>query len=110
MMRLSELDSVRPDLEKWIVGMAGKMGETAICLSIFTDDYKKGIDSLLQFSVAVMMDKPIFLLVPEGTTVPERVKRVADGIEFYQKDSDGKSIKEASIRLLRQATEKGFTE
>lgn len=110
MRRLPELDSMRPDLEKWIVGMADRMGESAICLSIFTDDYKKGIDSLLQFAVAVMLDKPIFLLVQEGTTIPERVKRVADGIEFYKRDADGSSLKEASTRLLRQATEKGFTE
>lgn len=109
MRRLTELDPIRADLEKYVEGMAGQMGDSAICLSLFTEDYKKGLDSMLQFAVAIMLDKPIFLLVKKGTAVPEKVKKLADGIEFFD-EHDKKSLETASRKLLSLAQQKGFVE
>jgi hypothetical protein len=107
MNRLNELDPIRPELEKWIEGTAQKMGDSAICLSIFTKDYKKGIDSLLQFAVAVMLDKPIYLLAPDNVTIPEHIKKIASSIEVY-KEGDGQGFEAAAQRLLATAQSKGF--
>jgi hypothetical protein len=98
MNRLSELDSIRPDLERWIEGTAQKMGDSAICLSIFTKNYKKGIDSLLQFAVAIMLDKPLYLLAPDNVEIPQHVKKIASSIELY-KEGDPKSFEDAGLRL-----------
>jgi hypothetical protein len=95
-------------MEKWIVSTAQKMGSSAMCLMLFTEDYARGMDFLLQFALAVVMDKPIYLLVEEGVKVPEHVKRVASAIEFY-KPNDHQSMNAATTRLLAAATGKGFS-
>jgi hypothetical protein len=95
-------------MEKWIVQTAQRMGSSAICLNIFTKDYASGMDSLLQFALAIMLDKPIYLLAEEGVVVPEHVKRIASAIEFYKPDDDGESMKAATLRLLAAAQAKGF--
>jgi hypothetical protein len=109
MSHLCELDPIRRELEKYVVGMAGQMGGCAICLSLFTDNYKKGLDSMLQFAVAIMLDKPIYLLVKKGTVVPEKVKKLADGIEFFD-EHDKDSLEKASRKLFLLAQQKGFVE
>lgn len=108
MRRLLELDAMRPELEKWIETTASKMGDSAICLSIFTKDYKKGIDSLLQFAVAIMLDKPIYLLAPDNIEIPEHVKKIASAIELY-KEGDRDSFNAASTRLMTTYKAKGFS-
>lgn len=108
MNRIKELDRMRSSLEEHVKSTAQKMGSSAFCIALFTDDYTKGIDSLLQFSIAIMLDKPIFLLVPDSVRIPEKVKRVVDGIEFY-KYGDEDSAHKASTKLIQQATEKGFS-
>lgn len=108
MRRLHELDPQRPQLEQYVRTTAQRMGESAIVMTIFTKDYAKAIDALLQFSVAIMLDKPIFLLAPEGQDIPQKVRAIAEGIEFY-KDGDTKSMEAATTRLMAMATSKGFT-
>lgn len=107
MRQLHELDPIRPDLEKYVNGVTRQMGESAIVLSLFTDDYKKGLDAMIQFSLAIMLDKPIFLLVKKGTVVPDKVKKLADGIEFFD-EHDKVSFEKATRRLLQLAQQKGF--
>src|SRR3974390_3672302 len=102
MKRLTQLDPMRKQLVAFAEQTAERMGESAVVISLFTDDYKEGIDSLLQFSIALMLDKPLFFIAPEGTKIPEKVKLVADGIEVYNKD-DKESPKEAKIRLMHRA-------
>lgn len=108
MNRIPELDAHRPELEKWVRGMAQKMDGSAICLSIFTKDYAKGLDSLLQFAVAVMMDKPLYIIAPDSVTIPEHIKKIASAIEVF-KENDHASFKVATDRLLAAAKEKGFS-
>lgn len=102
--RRSELDDIREDLEIFVEKTAAHIGDSSICVSIFTDDYKKGLDSLLQFAIALMLDKPIYLLVREGTFVPDKIRRIADGIEFYRDELDAL---DACRRLLEKAQRHG---
>lgn len=92
-------------LKPWVESTAEKMGQSAICMNIFTEDFGKDIGSLIQFSLAVMLDKPIYLLAPEGRKIPELVKKVASGIEFYIPENQD-SMHAATHRLLAQAKEK----
>ena len=102
------IDPQRTEIVRYAQTTAERMGQSAFVLQLFTDNFAKGIDSLVQFAVAVMLDKPVFILAPEGTRIPEKVKRMADGIEFYVPDSQA-SMREATNRLIALATEKGFS-
>lgn len=107
MRLLTELDPLRKNLEPWVEDMAYKMGESAFSLTLFTDNFAKGIDSLLQFAVAVMLDKPILLLVPTGVVVPETVKRIAVAIEYC--DMNDKAAMDTAVkRLITIAKEKAI--
>jgi hypothetical protein len=108
MRRLPEIDGIRAELEPWVEGMARNMGESATCLTLFTNNYAKGIDSLLQFAVAVMLDKPIYLMVERGTHLPEHVKKIAAAIEYCE-PGDLDSMKRASERLIHIAQQKDFS-
>ena len=90
------------DLEEYAERTAAKMGESAMCLTLFTDSYIKDIGATIQMACAIMMDKPIYLCVERGTPVPEKIKRIADGIEYF----DGKEdAMRASRVLLEKAME-----
>ena len=107
MKRFRELDTHRKDLEKRIADISEKMGASAVCLTLFNDSYGKDVDSLLQFALMIMMDKPFFLLVPKASKIPDHVLRMADGIEFYE-PGDEASFNSATLKLMTQATSKGF--
>jgi hypothetical protein len=94
-------------LKPWVESTAERMGESVICLNVFTDDYGKDVQSLIQFSLAIMMDKPIFLLAPKGRKIPKLVERIAEGIEFYNEGNKA-SMQAATTRLLTAAKQKGF--
>jgi len=96
----------RKKLVEYVERTAKSLKESVVCLSLFTDDYKKGIDAIIQFGLALMLDKPIYLIVAEGTQIPEKVKRVVDGVRYF-KIGDVESAKLAADELLLEATEKG---
>ena len=54
--------------------------------------------SALQLGIAVMLDKPIGLLVPFGVEVVDNLKRLAKGIEYFHLD-DTVSMQGATKRL-----------
>jgi hypothetical protein len=107
MKRLNELDPIRDQLVKFAEDTASRMGESAFVLSLFINNYKDGIDSLIQFSIALMLEKPLFFLVPDNVKVPKKLEQIADGIERY-KDGDMKSAQEATMRLMKKAQQQGF--
>jgi hypothetical protein len=95
------VDEITQDLIEYTEKIAQKMGQSAVCLSLFTDNYKKSPESLLQFAVAIMQDKPIYLLVRQGTEIPEKVRRVADGIEYFD-SLDADSMIDASQNVVKK--------
>lgn len=105
MNRIKELDAIREDLCEYAEKMAKRMGESAVCLSLFTENYKKGIDSLIQLVVAIMLDKPLYLLVEKGTVVPDKIKRIADGLEYVDMENPDETFA-ATQRLLEKAKER----
>lgn len=109
-MRQTKIISVEQaaEMRPRVESTAERMGESAICLNIFTEDYGKDIPSLIQFALCLLLDKPLFLLAPEGRKIPESVKKVASGIEFFV-PNDNASMQAATHRLLAKAQQKGFS-
>jgi hypothetical protein len=66
-------------------------------------DIRREPAAALQFAAAVLLDKPIYVLVPEGEALPPRVQLLATGVEYYTR-GDADSLKRATIRLLSKAT------
>lgn len=55
-----------------------KLEESAVSLTIYTG--KMDVKLAVELGAAVLLDKPIILMVEPGTKVPERLVRVADRI------------------------------
>lgn len=96
---------------RWVRDAVKRNGEamerSTFVLSIFTGNYNKDPIAVLQFGLAVCLDKPIVLLVPNGVEIPENVRKVATAIEFYVA-GDRKSMEDATARLMEIA--KGKTD
>lgn len=86
-----------------------KINDSAIFLSLFTEGYKKDPVALLQFSIAIIENKPLFFVVEEGTELKDGIKRLAHGIEYYKKNEKG-SVERATDRILKKAERMGFFE
>jgi hypothetical protein len=56
---------------------------------------------LLRLGLAVYMDKPIYLLIPESVAlkVPDNLKRLARGYHVYR-DGDREDMEKAMFRLI----------
>ena len=80
---------------------AEKIGDSAVFLALFNEAMLKDPLCLMQMGIAIYMDKPIYLLVPEGAEIPLNLRRVAVRIEYFKRDpSDMASIQDATTRLL----------
>jgi len=80
-----------------------KMTQSAMCLVLFTEHYEKDPVALMQFALAILLDKPLYLTVPRGRLIPANVRAVAAGLEEYE-DGNLEDLKRATERLLGKAT------
>jgi nucleoside 2-deoxyribosyltransferase len=72
--------------------------QTDIYLAIFTDSFIYEERCMFEIGLAMLQDKPIMLVVLDGTQVPEHLKKIAT-IE-YAKRGCSESVKAASSKLL----------
>src|SRR5262245_52293510 len=74
---------------------------SAVFVVMFNETMIDEVIPLIQMGLAVYMDKPVYILVPESKVlqIPENVRRIARGLEVY-KDDDLDSLKDATLRLM----------
>lgn len=85
---------------------AERIEQSEIFMALFNDAMRSDPVCLMQIGLAIYMDKPIFVLVPEGTEIPNNLLSVARRIEYFKGDAkDMTSIKQATDRLLRDYKE-----
>ena len=89
-------------MAEYLEDVVEKMGKCVCTAVLFTDNYKDSIEGWLQFGASIMLNKPIFLMVSEGTEIPEKVRRVADKIVFF---GANKSLEDASLELKKFVNE-----
>lgn len=88
-----------PDLSKmaaYLEKTVEAMGRSSVVCTLFTNNYKESVQAWLEFSASVMLDKPIFLLVPEDVVIPKKVQLIADRIVRY---GPNKSLEDATKEL-----------
>ena len=86
--------------EKAMRDLIYKIKSSVFFLSIFDDPCKADVDVLIQFAYAIMLDKPIYMLVKEGSKLPENIRRLARGIEVFASPED---VTLAGKRLIERA-------
>lgn len=74
--------------QEYLKDLHEKLLHSGTYLGIFSDDFKENPKCLIEIGMAVMLDKPIYLFVPVGTSIPENMKRLARGIEYYTSEED----------------------
>lgn len=58
-----------------------EISSSTIYLSIFTENFTRDPVCLIQLALAVILDKPIMILVADGTKVPKNIIRLAHRID-----------------------------
>lgn len=83
------------------------MERSHIFLQLFTPGIRADPIALMQIGLAVVLDKPILLLVQEGIEIPDNVRRLARYLEEvdFRKDRDYET---ATRRLMAFAVEEGL--
>lgn len=84
---------------------AAMMEHCGVFLALFSKAYEKDPTALMQLGLAVVLDKPLLILVEGETPVPENVRRLARVIERYTGLDD---LDIATKRLLERARELGL--
>ena len=76
------------DKETWYEQIAAKLLKSDIYLALVTNNFLKSSKCATEIGLAILLDKPISLAVQEGTYIPEKLKRIADYIEYYKGPDD----------------------
>jgi len=97
-MNSEELDKLKIVIEK----SYPKIFKSAFFLGICTQDFCQDPVCLIQLSLAILLDKPLFFLIEKGTRIPKNLLRILQGYEFYEKN-DRDSAKCAMLKLMRKA-------
>lgn len=92
----------RRELERWAKRATDGLANSAVMLSLFTESVEKDPIPVLQLGYALVLDKPIVIVAPEGRHIPWGIRRVARAIEFYD-PADTTSLQAAALRALKAA-------
>lgn len=76
-----------------------KVSESAAFISLFTEAYQRDPKALMEFGMAIVLDKPVYLLVQTGTPIPDNVFRLARAIEYFDAEDD---VELATRRLIQR--------
>lgn len=94
------------DLKRWTQRVTKGQKESACFLELWSDklreDPSKEPISLMQLGYAMILDRPIVIVAPMGSNVPENIRRVARAVEFFHPD-DEQSLQSATLRALQAA-------
>ena len=91
-------------LKKAVKESAGKIADSDVFVSIFSESYQKDPVCLIQLALSILIDKPIYLLIVKGTKTPKGLIRIAAGYVFCE-DGSEESVRIAS-KILKAKIEK----
>ena len=68
-------------------------------IGLCSESYVEDPICLIQLSLSILMDKPIFLLIEKGCKPSKNLIRILEGYEFYD-EGDNMSVEEAMKSLI----------
>jgi hypothetical protein len=93
-------------LADWTRKVTRGQKDSAVFLNLWSDtmatDPSSDPGPVMQLGYAMLLDKPIVIVAPHGSTIPDNVRRVAKAIEFYE-DGNLDSCHAATVRALTVA-------
>lgn len=79
--------------------------QSKVFISLFSKNLRSDPIPIIQLGYAIMLDKPIYLIVLDGEKVPENIKRVAMHIEYIKDRNDKNELKNAIDKLAKMFKE-----
>lgn len=80
------MDNMSDDAKAWLKRTAdaskAKIEESHVFAGVVTGNFLKDPVCILQVGCAVLMDKPIVLIVDKGVKLPQKIVKIADLIEY----------------------------
>ncbi len=94
------------DLVRWAQTATRGIAESSIFLQLFSqgmaDDPLDDPIPVIQLGYAILKDLPIVIVAPRGARIPEKLRRMADTVAFYDRE-DEESLQVAVKEALREA-------
>jgi len=78
-----------------------KINKSHVFMAICSQNYIDDPICLMQLGLALLLDKPLFLIFHKDFKPPKNLIRALSGYEFA-KDDDAQSYKEASERIVQK--------
>ena len=94
-----DLEYLREVAESSYKGIKESGCQCVLFLAIGSNDYHKNPVPLIQFAIAMFLDKPIGFLSIKGAKIPENIKKIA---YIEECDDNKKSVEAATKRLLKR--------
>ena len=94
------------ELEKWARKATVGVRESATFMSLWNEkmmtDPLSDPQVIVQIGLAMLLDKPIIIVAPQGARIPENVKRVARSLKYYV-PGDMPGLEAATRAALQEA-------
>lgn len=81
----------------------GPLRESGIFLAIFSTDYVKDARAVLELGLAILLDKPIALVIRPGQVIPTNIRRLAVAVEELDPDRPDAPAARAAIERITAA-------
>jgi hypothetical protein len=87
--------------EQWARRALKGVQESATFVQLYTPTFDPAKDPAyaLQLGAAILLDRPIIILAPEGATIPPKLRAIANSLQFFLPD-DPASCERATRRGL----------
>src|SRR5262245_21881533 len=92
------------DYEEFTEKSAERIGGATALICPWEKSLHKNVAGVIQLALAVLLDKPLYLLIPRGVPIGAKLKALADGIEYFDLGDLNSQI-DAGKRLLLRALE-----
>lgn len=86
---------------EWLRKTHEKIEGSGMFLSLFGENYKEDPTALVQLAFAMMLDKPIYIVAQEGSKIPKKFLKIAEGVEFYKDQTD---VQRAVQKLIKESS------
>lgn len=103
--KVTTMDKQLRDFARKVVeASASGIKDSAMYIGVTTPHFLKDPQCMIELGMAIMYDKPIVLVVMEGTVLPENLKKVAVAIE-YAREGDEASMQRAVAAVAAKVDE-----
>lgn len=90
----------KDELIEWAKKATEHIADCSTFMSLWSADIDKDPVPVIQLGYAMMLDKPIIVIAPEGTHIPQNVRRVARSVKFFDPASEESMMLATKTALL----------